>query len=134
MVELTPEMMDTIKSTKYFALATASPGGEPNVVPVGAVFLMGPRTIWIGDQFMKVTMENLRQNPRAALNVWTPGVKGCLKVKADVAILASGPDYEKMKGMVSAKRADLHCRSLLVLSITEVYDCQSGKEAGKRLL
>ncbi|MCU0861718.1 MAG: pyridoxamine 5'-phosphate oxidase family protein [Methanomassiliicoccales archaeon] len=134
MVELTQEMMDFVKSSKTFALATATKAGEPNVAPVGAVFLMDPETIWIGNQFMKATLENLRKNPRAALSVWTPGVKGCLKIKGDVRILESGSDYEKMKGMVSAKRADLVCRSLIVLNITEVYQCASGPDAGKRLI
>jgi len=36
--------------------------------------------------------------------------------------------------MVSAKRAELKCRSLLVLKITEVFECTSGKDAGKKLL
>ncbi|MEM0448441.1 MAG: pyridoxamine 5'-phosphate oxidase family protein [Methanomassiliicoccales archaeon] len=134
MAQLTQEMMDFIKSSKAFALATATRTGEPNVVPVGAVFLMDAETIWIGNQFMKTTIANLKENPRAALTVWTPGVKGCYKLKGNISILDSGEDYEKMKGMVSAKRADLFCKSLLVFRITEVYQCASGPDAGKRLL
>jgi len=95
---------------------------------------MDPETIWIGNQFMDATVKNLEENPRASLYVWTQGVKGCLKIKADVKVLSAGPDYEKMKGMVSARKAELKCRSLLVLSITEVFDCSSGANAGKKLL
>ena len=39
MVELTSEMTEMFKAAKYFPLATASKSGEPNVVPVGSVFL-----------------------------------------------------------------------------------------------
>ncbi|MDW5562649.1 MAG: pyridoxamine 5'-phosphate oxidase family protein [Methanomassiliicoccus sp.] len=134
MAKLTPEMEELLKSTKYFPLATASKDGEPNVVPVGSVFLMDSETIWIGNQFMDATVKNLQENPRASLYVWTQGVKGCLKIKADVDIVDDGPDYDKMKGMVSAKRADLKCRSLLVLKITDVFECASGPSAGKRLV
>lgn len=134
MVSLTPDMMELIKNTRYFPLATASAKGDPNVVPVGSVFLIDPETIWIGNQFMDATITNVKENPRASIYVWTQGVKGCLKIKADVTVMEEGEGYERMKGMVSAKRADLKCRSLLVLKITEVFECTSGKDAGKKLL
>ncbi len=134
MAKLTPDMEELLKGTKYFPLATASKSGEPNVVPVGSVFLIDPETIWIGNQFMDATVKNLKENPRASLYVWTQGVKGCLKIKADVQVVESGPEYEKMKEMVSARKAELKCRSLLVLKITDVFDCSSGPNAGKKLL
>ncbi|NLT36969.1 MAG: pyridoxamine 5-phosphate oxidase [Methanomassiliicoccus sp.] len=134
MVSLTTDMMELIKNTRYFPLATASADGDPNVVPVGSVFLIDPETIWIGNQFMDATINNVKENPRASLYVWTQGVKGCLKIRADVTVMEEGEEYERMKEMVSAKRADLKCRSLLVLKITEVYECTSGKDAGKKLL
>ncbi len=134
MAALTPEMIEAFKAAKNFPLATASKDGEPNVIPVGSVFLMDPETIWIGNQFMKATVKNLQENPRASLYVWGPEVKGCLKIKANVNVVTSGEDYERMKGMVKARRADLECKALLVLKVTEVYNCKSGPDAGKRLV
>jgi predicted pyridoxine 5'-phosphate oxidase superfamily flavin-nucleotide-binding protein len=134
MVKLTPEMVELVKATRYFPLATASSDGDPNVVPVGMVFLIDPETIWIGNQFMDMTINNIKENPRACLYVWTQGVKGCLKIKADVSVKESGGDYEKMKAMVNAKKPELKCRSLLELKIRAVYECSSGKDAGKRLI
>jgi predicted pyridoxine 5'-phosphate oxidase superfamily flavin-nucleotide-binding protein len=134
MVKLTAEMEESFRSTKYFPLASASADGEPNVVPVGSVFLMDAETIWIGNQFMDTTVRNLKENPRASLYVWTQGVKGCHKIKADGTVQESGADYEKMRGMVTARKAESKCRSLLVLKITEVYECSSGPNAGKRLV
>ena len=118
MVELTSEMTEMFKAAKYFPLATASKSGEPNVVPVGSVFLIDPGTIWIGDQFMNMTLKKRQENPKACLYVWGPEIKGCLKIKADVTVVSSGPDHEKMKDMVKARRADLVCKALLVLKIT----------------
>jgi predicted pyridoxine 5'-phosphate oxidase superfamily flavin-nucleotide-binding protein len=134
MAKLTTEMEELFRSTKYFPLATASKRGDPNVVPDGSVFLMDAETIWIGNQFMDATIRNLKENPRASLYVWTQGVRGCLKIKADVKVLEDGPDYEKMRGMVTARKAELKCRSLLVLTITEIYECTSGSNAGQRMI
>lgn len=134
MVALTPEMQELFKSTKYFALATASKQGDPNVVPIGMAILMDPETIWIGNQFFRQTLTNVRENPRVALQVWTAGTPGCLKVKGDITLMESGPDYEKMHRMVKERKPNLECRGLLIMKVTEVYDCRSGAEAGKRLL
>jgi predicted pyridoxine 5'-phosphate oxidase superfamily flavin-nucleotide-binding protein len=134
MVALTAEMTELFKAAKHFPLATASKDGNPNVVPVGSVFLMDPETIWIGNQFMNASVKNVLENPRACLYAWGPELKGCLKIKANVTVHASGAEYEKMKGMVKARKAELVCKALLELKITEVYNCKSGLDAGKRLL
>ncbi len=63
MVALTPEMQELFKGTKYFAMATASKDGDPNVVPIGMAILMDPETIWIGNQFFHQTLENVRRTP-----------------------------------------------------------------------
>jgi len=134
MVALTEEMIEMFKAMGKFPLATASKDGEPNVVPVGSVYLIDPETIWIGNNFMNQSMRNLQENPRACLYVWGPEIKGCLKIKAKVTIHTSGPDYEKIRDMIKARRADLVCKALLVLRITEVYNCKSGPDSGKKLL
>ena len=134
MVALTADMMEIFKAAKHFPLATASKIGDPNVVPVGSVYLMDSETIWIGNQFMKQTLKNLQENPRACIYAWGPETKGCLKLKCKVIVHTSGPDYEKMKEMVKARKAELVCRALLECKITEVCNCKSGPEAGNKLL
>jgi predicted pyridoxine 5'-phosphate oxidase superfamily flavin-nucleotide-binding protein len=134
MVALTADMMEIFKAAKHFPLATASKIGDPNVVPVGSVYLMDSETIWIGNQFMKQTLKNLQENPRACIYAWGPETKGCLKLKCKVIVHTSGPDYEKMKEMVKARKAELVCKALLECKITEVCNCKSGPEAGNKLL
>jgi len=134
MPQLTEEMIQSFRAMKFFPLATASRDGEPNVVPMGAVFLMDPETIWIGDQFMKTTIQNVKENPRASLYVWGPDVKGCYKIKATVTVKTSGQEYETMKMKVKEKKPTLNCRSLLILKITGVYECLPGQDAGKILI
>jgi predicted pyridoxine 5'-phosphate oxidase superfamily flavin-nucleotide-binding protein len=134
MVELTADMMEIFKAAKYFPLATASKAGDPNVIPVGSVYLIDPETIWVGNQFMKQTLKNLQENPKACLYAWGPETKGCLKIKCSAVVHTSGPDFEKMKEMVKARRADLVCKALLEFKITEVFNCKSGPDAGAKMM
>jgi predicted pyridoxine 5'-phosphate oxidase superfamily flavin-nucleotide-binding protein len=134
MVHLTPEMMEAFRAGRIFPLATASKDGEPNVAPMGAVFLRDAETIWIGNQFMKATLENVLENPRACLYVWGPGIEGCYKIKGAIKVEREGPDYETMREEVKKARPDLSCRSLLVMRITGVYECRAGEHAGDRLV
>jgi predicted pyridoxine 5'-phosphate oxidase superfamily flavin-nucleotide-binding protein len=131
---MTPEMMTAFESGRIFPLATASRDGEPNVAPIGAVYPRDPGTIWIGNQFMRTTIRNVLENPRACLYVWRPGITGCYKIKGDVQVRTEGTDYESMRNEVAKAKPGLHCRSLLLLKITEIYDCMPGEHAGKQLI
>ena len=134
MAQMTEEMITAFRSGRIFPFATASTGGEPNVAPMGAVFVRDPGTIWIGDQFMKATISNVIENPRACLYVWGPGIKGCYKVKGDITVKKSGKEYETMREEVAKAKPGLKCRSLLVMKVTEVYGCMPGEGAGDRLI
>jgi predicted pyridoxine 5'-phosphate oxidase superfamily flavin-nucleotide-binding protein len=134
MVQLTPEIMEAFCASRIFPFATASRDGEPNVVPMGAVFLRDPQTIWIGNQFMKTTLQNIQENPRACFYVWGPGIHGCYKIKGDIDIRTQGADDETMRNEVKKMRPDLHCKSLLVMKVTAVYNCAAGEHAGNRLV
>lgn len=134
MAKMTDEMITAFRSGRIFPMATASKDGEPNVAPMGSVFVRDPGTIWIGDQFMKTTIGNLTENPRACLYVWGPGIEGCYKVKGDITIKKKGKDYETMKEEVAKAKPGLKCRSLLVMKVTEVYECMPGDHAGDQLI
>ena len=133
MVKLTSEMIEMIKATRVMPLATASADGEPNVVPIGVLYVIDPETLWIGNQFMKATEKNLKENPRACIYLWGPETKGCLKIKGDVTLVNDGPDYEDMKKRVMESKK-LVCNQLIVMKVTGVFDCKSGPKAGDQLL
>jgi uncharacterized protein len=101
---------------------------------MGGVFARDPETIWIGNQFMKTSIQNVLENPRACLYVWGPGITGCYKIKGDVKVKTKGKDYETMKEQVAKAKPGLVCRSLLVMKVTEVYECMPGEHAGDRLI
>jgi len=133
MVTLTVEMKEVFAKNKIFAIATASKKGVPNVAPIATVQLVADDTIWIGDNYMVKTLANVRENPYMALYVWDPEKKRCYQIKGDVTVKTSGPDYEKIKAQIKAKGAHYPAKGLIILKITEVFDCTPGPTAGKKI-
>jgi len=137
MVKLTDEMKEDFAKMKIFPFATASKDGEPNVIPIGMCDLQEDgETIWIADNYFNKTRNNLDENPRGAIYVWGPEIKGCYQIKGDIEIKTDGADYEKMYKMVKSKGDRFPAKALAVLKITDVYECKpgAGTEPGKKLL
>lgn len=134
MVKLNADMKETFGKVKLFPVATASKGGVPNVAPIAFVMLKDDETIWLGDNFMHKTLANVKENPRIAISVYDPDSKKCFQVKGTVDVKTSGPDYEKMREIVKAKKPDLPAKSLLVMKVTEIFQCAPGPTAGSKLL
>ena len=133
MVNLTAEMKEAFGKVKLFPVATASKSGVPNVAPIAYVMLMSDDTIWLGDNFMHKTLANVKENPHMAIYVYDPDSKKCFQVKGKVEVKTSGPDYEKVKAMIKAKNEKYPAKGLLVLTITEVFECTPGASAGKKI-
>ena len=134
MVKLTADMKEAFSKMKVFSIATASKDGIPNVVPLAMVELVNDDTIWITDNFMNKTMSNLRTNPKIAIYIWGPEIKGCFQIKGVTSIKTSGKEYDEMKANVNRKRPELPARSLVIVKITEVFECKPGPTAGAKLL
>jgi uncharacterized protein len=137
MVKLTDEMKEDFAKMKIFPFATASKDGEPNVIPIGMCDLQEDgETIWIADNYFNKTRNNLDENPRGAVYVWGPEIKGCYQIKGDIEIKTEGEDYEKMYKMVKSKGDRFPAKALAVMKITDVYECKpgAGTEPGQKLL
>ena len=134
MVKLTADMKEAFSKMKVFPVATAAKDGTPNVVPLAMVELHDDDTIWITDNFMNKSMSNLRLNPRVAIYIWGPEIKGCFQIKGVTSIKTSGPEYEEMKANINRKRPELPARSLVIVKITEVFECKPGPTAGSKLV
>jgi len=134
MVKLTAEMKEAFGKMKIFPVATASKDGTPNVVPIGVVELVSDDTIWIVDNFMKKSLENLKANPKIALYIWGPDIKGCFQIKGHVTVKISGRDFDEMKVKINKKNPALPARSLVIVKITDVFECQPGLKAGSKIL
>jgi len=133
MVKLTAEMKEVFAKNKVFAAATASKRAIPNVAPIATVQLVADDTIWIGDNYMVKTLANVKENPHMALYIWDPEKKRCFQIKGTVTVKTSGPDYEKIKAQIKEKGPHYPAKGLLVFSVTEVFDCTPGPNAGKKI-
>jgi hypothetical protein len=127
-------MREAFLKMKVFPVATASKDGTPNVVPLGVVELIDDETIWITDNFMNKSISKLRTNPKIAIYIWGPEIKGCFQIKGVTSIRTSGKEYDEMKAKLNVKNPALPARSLIIVKITEVYECKPGPTAGTKLL
>jgi len=133
MVVIPPEIKELFASVKTFPLATASSGGIPNVAPMGAVHLQDNK-VWIMNNFMNKTAANLRENPQAAIYVHNPETKKCVQIKGTVTIHASGPEYDALKAVLDAKLPGLPAKELMIMEVTEIFECMPGPKAGQKIL
>lgn len=139
MVKLTPEMREDIQKVKVLPLATASDDKTPNVIPIGIAEIddTDPENdyIHIMNNFFLKTIDNLRENPKVALYIWSPETAGCIQIKGEaVEIAAEGAVYEDMTGRVAAAKPGLPMKEIIRIKITDVFNCKSGKEAGQKVL
>jgi hypothetical protein len=133
MAKLTDEMKAVFGKNKIFPVATASRSGVPNVAPIAFVQIVSDDTIWLGDNYMVKTLANVKENPWMAIEFWDPDSKKCFQVKGKVEVKTSGAEYEKVKGMIKAKSDKYPAKGLLVLKVTEVFECTPGASAGKKI-
>lgn len=133
MVILLPEVKDLFSKIKVFPVATASKSGVPNVVPIGFCVLKDDETIWIADNFMQKTLANVKENPSIALYLYSAELKQCYQLKGSARVVTDGPDFLAMKEMVHKLKPTLPAKTLFIMTITEVYQCNPGPDAGKKI-
>lgn len=133
MGKLNTTVKAAIKQADLFPLATASQVGYPNVVPVKFVLIESDDELWLVDNFMDKTLSNLKQNPFVALNVLIPEQDISYQIKGAVNIETSGDKYQKMRDIVLAAKPDAPAKGLVIMHVTEVFDCWPGANIGHRL-
>mgnify|MGYP006284764279 CR=1 FL=1 len=128
---LTDAMIQAIQSGDLFPLATASWEGVPNVVPVKYLGVMDRHRLWITDNYLSKTCQNLEENPWVAVYVISQDPKACWQIKGSVTSHREGEMYQTMRERVLKINADLPARALLLLDVEAIYDCMPGEGAGQ---
>jgi predicted pyridoxine 5'-phosphate oxidase superfamily flavin-nucleotide-binding protein len=137
MATLNERMKEIFTKQGILVLGTADLKGVPNAVPVGAVKILDDETILISDQFFLKTLNNLRENPRAAISFWeTDGGEG-YQIKGDASIHTEGKIYEDtvewIREFSEKVGHPLKSKGAIVIKITEIYSVKPGPDAGKRI-
>lgn len=77
------------------ALATANKEGKPHVIAVGDVKVISENQLLVGDNYMKITIENIKNNSNVSLVVWNKSNGFSLEGIADY--YSSGKYLEEVK-------------------------------------
>ncbi len=117
---------------KYFALATASKEGVPNVVPIGFLWVENEHEIWVIDNYLNKTLTNIKENPVAS--VYAIGGDGhqCVQVKGAVRYCTAGPEYQKAHDLAKKKNEMYPAKGLVRIIVTDIYNTTPGSDAGKK--
>lgn len=132
MVKLTDEIKESLSGTKTVFFATSSKDGTPNVVPIGAFRILDDETLLISDQFFNKTLQNMKDNPKAAISYW--GEKGGFQIKGTVTIHTDDEIFAKDVAWMKEVRPNLTPKSAILMKITGVYSIKPGADAGKKIL
>ena len=132
MVKLTGEIRESLAGTKLVFLATSSKTNIPNVVPVGAFRVLDDETLLISDQFFKKTLQNMKENPHAAVSWW--GDKGGFQIKGSLTIHTQDAIFNDDVAWMKELRPQLKPKSAVVLKISDVFSIKPGADAGTKIL
>jgi predicted pyridoxine 5'-phosphate oxidase superfamily flavin-nucleotide-binding protein len=128
---MTTEMIDALEKDLVF-LATASPDGVPNVVPIGFARPIDGETILIADNYMKKTRQNLENNPRISL-VTKDATKCPFQFKGKVKIFESGEYFDIVTEWGQNAMTKLTPKAAILMQVEEIYSIQPGPDAGKKI-
>ena len=135
MATMNQRMKEIFEKQQIIVLATASKNGIPNVVPIGSKKIIDDGTILISDQYFDKTLENMKNNPQAAITIWEK-FEG-YQIKGTVTIETSGQRFEETAKWVEeqgkALNLPLKSKGAVILKITEIYSVSPGLDAGLKI-
>jgi len=130
-MSMTKEMMDALEKDLVF-LATASPDGVPNVVPIGFARPIDKDTILIADNYMNKTRQNLEKNPLISL-VTKDATKCPFQFKGKVELFESGKYFDIVTEWGENAMTKLTPKAAILMKVEEIYSVMPGPEAGKKI-
>ncbi len=128
-MELTNDMIDGIKNNELFYIATCSKEQIPNVVPIAYLKWIDNNKVLVADNFMKKTLQNLRENPHVSFVV--KEVRQCpFQFKGNVEIYTEGEYMDEAAKMVEKYKP----KSAIVIEIKEIYSVNAKDRPGELIL
>lgn len=121
-------------NNRFFALATSSKAGVPNVVPIGFLWVANDEEIWVIDNYLNKTLANIRENPVAA--VYAMGGesgKETVQVKGKCCYVEKGTDYDSAVAMAHKINPGYPAKGLVKIKVSCAFDTTPGPNAGNKL-
>lgn len=130
MAKLTEEMKKIFEDRDpgVVFVGTASKDGVPNVAAKGTfVKALDDETLVYADVFSRKTLDNVKENPYAAMAVINAKTFKGYQFKGGAEILTEGALVEE------AKKQNPQIQSVTRIKVEEIYLLDYGPEAGKKL-
>lgn len=90
----------TLLNSTLWDLATVSPAGEPNVVPVAFKSVTDEGRLLVGDVFLDTTLQNIQDNGRIAISAFDGAHLTGYQIKGHARYLEDGPIVDTFKKAV----------------------------------
>ncbi|OPY54604.1 MAG: Pyridoxamine 5'-phosphate oxidase [Methanosaeta sp. PtaU1.Bin112] len=115
---ISKELMEMLDENLVY-LATSTPEGKPNVVPVGLCQAINEKQLIIIDVLFNKTRKNLENNPLVALSFTDHKRMASYQLKGRAEIHADGPIFEQMLQMRAQKETRMRSRMQQGAAMTE---------------
>ena len=115
------------------SFATADRQGNPNVVPVFWKKICENRKILLIDNFFKMTLQNILDNPLVCIGFWDTQSQESYKIKGTAAYCSEGPVYEEGKRFIQSKKPEASPKGVVEVTVTEIYTTRPGPNAGDKI-
>jgi len=133
MTKITEEMKEVVAKARTPVLATSTPNGKPNAVPIAFTKVLSDDEILLMDNFMNKTRQNIDQNPMVAVSVWAIDAPTGYQFKGKARVESSGEIYEEGTKWVQSKMPQVAPKAAIILKVDEIYMICGGIDAGKRV-
>ena len=120
-----------ILSADSKALATLSPDGIINVVPVSSIKVVDGKIILV-NYFMDKTLENITANNKVSLVAWSKMVG--YQIKGSVEYTTQGNVFDDVVIWIKETIPSRTVKGVLIISPEEIHDIAPGKNTRESLV
>lgn len=120
-----------ILSADSKALATLSPDGIINVVPVSSIKIVDGKIILV-NYFMDKTLENITANNKVSLVAWSKMVG--YQIKGSVEYTTQGNVFDDVVIWIKETIPSRTVKGVLIISPEEIHDIAPGKNTKESLV
>lgn len=131
LLELPDEIRAVMENGIPAQVGTCSAEGVPNVTEISRVYYVDAHHVALSNQFFSKTIRNIRENPRASLNL--NDLEGCaiwlLQLEFDHSE-TEGPTFDEMDMQIEAIASMTGMTGVFKLKAADIYRVISAQKIG----
>lgn len=128
---ITPEMHPAMQGMVPSVIVTCDKNGEPNTTIISQVFYVDDTHVAISFQFFNKTVRNIRENPKAAVQIVSPVDFSMWNLEIEfVRSETEGPVFEQMDMQLEAIASMSGMTGIFKLVASDIYKVKSVSKFG----